>query len=322
MRTKNDIIRIMIKNTLEIFMRIHTVKASESLKDIAQEYGIDEDILKINNGIGDDAPAEGEELLILTPTRTYITERGDTPERLALRFGVRRCDIMAMNPWIEAEGLTPGRRIALKYDERIYGTAASNGYFFSGTKLSEVKERLPYLTYVTVASAVAEGGEIRSLFNDRDVQGLVRSADKIPLIRIFIKDASCFYGDEEGFADRMVRHALSGGYKGVTLGSATSIPSDFLMMLRKKMIGCDLILITEAESESPESLSELSDGTVFSAHGYLSGNTLPFAEGDARQYEGYAVNRESSKAFIELPTLAVTDGGYVSVKEAYERAVA
>ena len=52
------------------------------------------------------------------------------------------------------------------------------------------------------------------------------------------------------FAEEMIELALGSGYKGIVLDSCPLSDSaeefsSFLMILRKLMIGCDLILITE-----------------------------------------------------------------------------
>ena len=57
-------------------MRIHTTETGESTADIAVKYGIDEAILCLVNEIDKNTRLSvGEELLILTPTRTYTAKR-------------------------------------------------------------------------------------------------------------------------------------------------------------------------------------------------------------------------------------------------------
>ena len=118
-------------------MRIHTVKPSETLTDIAKSYGITEENLIYTNSYGIKKAAIGEEMLILTPTRTYVLKKNDTIERLCLRFRTRKSDILSQNPWIIKDGLIPGRSVVLKYDDKTHGTSAANGYFYSGCDRSE-----------------------------------------------------------------------------------------------------------------------------------------------------------------------------------------
>ncbi len=296
-------------------MRIHTVKQNEKIKDIAKEYGVDEDVLRMNNGIDTGECAEGEELLVLTPTRTYTVRRGDTAERLALRFGLRRRDIIAMNPRIEDEGLIPGRILALKYDQRSYGMAAANGYYHVGCSPDELTKKLSYLTYVTVSCRTAEDGRLNRLFDGRDAVGIARSADKIPLMRVYNKTPSRDISAKESQAliDDIINQAIIGSYKGVTLGGFIP-PVELLVDMRKKMIGCDLILITEVTENSPAYMSEYADGSILiGANGCSCGYLI-----DA--YKQYAATKESSRTFVELPCFAATDDKYITVDEAVKRA--
>ncbi len=294
-------------------MVIHRVEDGQTVTDIARGYGVDEDILRMNNGLSDEMPAVGEELLVLTPTRTYVVRRGDSPERLALRFGIMRRELTALNPWIEREGLVPGRRLALRYDERKYGQTAANGYFYSGSNPDTLRERLPYLTYVTVASAIAEGGELKRIFDGRDAVGIVRMADKIPLLRIYCKggEASDERVDEE-LIEKMIYAAISGGYKGITLGGCLPC-EDFIMKLRKKLMGSDLILFNEVDEGAPEYLCELADGIIFFGPTALR-DKGGFASRAA--LEGFAIKRESNRCMPELCSFSEGDGGFIPIAEA------
>ena len=295
-------------------MRIHTVKGNEKISDIAREYGIDEEILRMNNELEHGEATVGEELLILTPTRTYTVRRGDTAERLALRFGVRRRDIMAMNPWIEDEGLVTGRLLALKYDQKYYGMAAANGYFYNGCSIGELKKKLPYLTYITVGCMATEDGKLKRLFDGRDAVGIARSADKIPLLRVYDRNKDrekCKYSSE--LIDEIISYAIGGGYKGVTLAGRT-LTEENLMDIRKRMIGCDLILITEISEKSPTYMSEYADGSVLVYSGANSNSE------ESSAYAKFATDGESAKTFIELPCFAECNGEYLTVNDALVRA--
>ena len=74
-------------------MQIHIKQEGEKLKDIAEKYGVSEESIRMTNELYDGEPTDGEELLILIPTRSYTVQHGDTPDRIALRFGVSKNDI-------------------------------------------------------------------------------------------------------------------------------------------------------------------------------------------------------------------------------------
>ena len=95
-------------------MRIHRVKAGENVSDIAKEYGVCEAILRKSNEIHEgDRLSEGEELLILTPTRTYTAGANDSLSRVAIRFDVSRGELMRMNPHLVSDEIGVGEVIAV-----------------------------------------------------------------------------------------------------------------------------------------------------------------------------------------------------------------
>ena len=94
---------------------------------------------------------------------------------------------------------------------------------------------------------------------------------------------------------------------------------EFLLELRKRLLGCDLILITEVSEESPSYLSEYADGSILS-FGKYGEPKRSFAEGEAAAYVRYATECEGSKTFVELPCLALAHEGYIPIGEALARA--
>ena len=74
-------------------MKIHTFSQGDTVENIAEKYGISVDGLLSSNIMGAENPAIGEELLVLTPTRTYVLKQGDTPEILQRR-------VMEQAEWI------------------------------------------------------------------------------------------------------------------------------------------------------------------------------------------------------------------------------
>ena len=104
-------------------MKIHTVKHGETLSSIAEGYGIPTEIFARVNGL---SPKErlliGEELVVTVPTRTYKAVRTDTAERIALRFGVRKSSLYALNPHIAAKGKGVSKVVQMMIRENILET--------------------------------------------------------------------------------------------------------------------------------------------------------------------------------------------------------
>lgn len=305
-------------------MQIHTCKTGERLKDIASLYGISEKYLRDINDIPTGEAADGEELLILVPTRTHKVRHGDSLERLCLRFGVRRGDIMAQNPTLYEKGLVAGDVLGIKCGEKLYGAAPTNGYFYRGCDEEKLKRALPYLTYVTLGAAVADKRGVHRSFEDGEIVDLLREESKIPLLRI--------YDDVEGrdlstaelraeLAERITDSARSGDYSGVVLSRPNKCKNyndygEFLCRLRKSMIGCDLILVTEVDEEIPHDICELADGNILCYGRAYSNLPKSYKDGEWKCYADFAAEAESAKAFIDIPSLAYYEKGCVSIGDA------
>ncbi len=296
-------------------MHIHSVKKDESLSDIARAYGVSADTIIINNEIKE-PPAIGEELLILTPTRTHTLRAGDTPERIMLRFGISRRALQSNNPQLSTVEPGAGDTLIIKYSEPRYGMGASNGSFYKGCSIEALKRALPYLTYVTVASVALDREHPKMLFDDGEPLRLSLEADKIPLLRAYDRFDNRDYTDEktrERLADEMIRLATDKKYKGIVLSRLPEREGvgDFILTLRKKMIGCDLILLTEVDENSPDYMSELADGSIYYYNKCGESKPESYESGERRAYEAFAHGCESAKTMLELPTFAYSDGGYV-----------
>ena len=307
-------------------MKIHTVKRGDSLASIAEEYGIAKELLGRINGISErEELCVGEELFITLPTRTYKVARGDTAERIALRFGVRKNTLYALNPHIAKSGVSPGETLILHVAEPAAATAASLGVVYRGTEEEKLKAALPYLTYVSVSEAVADDGRLRHIFDSQRALKIINGSAKIPLMRV--TDVGCgkkyrSKASREKFIAELVGAAGKKGYKGITLavgGSARSSDADFtefLMELRRKMIGEDLILFTECDENSPDYLSELADGAVFSYDRCGTDTEGDFCKCERAAAIKFAKDSESSKSFFDLPPFAYCGGEYITWEEA------
>lgn len=303
-------------------MQIHIKSGSERLSDIAEKYGVTEENIRLINEIPEGECAEGEELLILTPTRSYTVQQGDTPERIALRFGLKRRDIYPLNPWLSGE-IAVGQTLALGYSRSPRGMAVANGYFYKGCREQMLRRAMPYLTYVTFAAGVADERGVRRSADYSDEVRLVSDERKIPLIRVYDRYTERYRseGDYSHFAEELINLARSGRYKGIVLDACRLNDSAeefaaFLMILRRMMIGCDLILITEINEESPLEFSEYADGSVMYYPKYAMDEPADFDRGERAVLSDFALRGESARAFIDLPSIARYGRDYVTVSEA------
>lgn len=301
-------------------MTIHTVKNGERIEDIAREYGVAKEPLIRNNGLLTE-PAVGEELLILTPTRTHIAGHRDTAERLLLRFGISRRTLLSCNPGIGERELKAGDTVVIRYSEPTYGMGASCGMVYKGCSEEKLRTALPYLTYLGVCSAYIDD-DIGCIFDDKALLELAISGDKIPLLRLYDRKEGRSYeskDEREALADKIVSFASERGYRGVVLSKMTDVcgAGDFLVEMRKRMLGCDLILLTEVDESSPSYMSDLADGSIFSYSGTY--NDMSFGNAE-RAYEKFANECESAKTMVELPVFARCKSGYIPIEDALSTA--
>ncbi len=303
-------------------MRIHILRAGEDTASIAKKYGINENNLIFANELENTTPTVGEELLILTPTRTHRVIYGDTLERLALRYGVSVREIIKMNPWISEKGLVPNSVVGVRSGEKAYGTAVTNGYYYSECTKKQLERALPYLTYVTFGSAVIDGGSARWIFDAKDAVNRVTEAEKIPLLRVFERDCTKKFESDEyqkRYIETLISLAKSQGYRGIVFGGSGQpgyALSSFLIEMKKNIIGSDLILFTEVTPESDVKLTECADGSIFSYSKLEDEVTPSFSEGERHAFEKYATEADSIKSFADIISLAKIDSGFCDLRDA------
>ena len=307
-------------------MQIHITKNGETTKDIADKYGISETMLQHVNNIDENCPTAGEELLILYPTRTYRVRPNDSVESIAIRFGLPVNNIYQNNPWIIGRALHSGEELALKYDNRKHGMSVANGYYYNGCTTEQLYYALPYLTYVSFCSATADERGLHRIFDDREAVKIVSNLGKVPLIRICDNHRQRMSGaNTEEFAEELIRFATNGNYRGIVLNASAFLHSAkeycaFLLTLRKMMIGCDLIIITEIDEKSPPDFNEYADGSILYYPKFAMKEKKSFNNGERKFMEDYACSAESAKTFIELPSLVSIGDNFLTYNQATEYA--
>ncbi len=308
-------------------MIIHRTKRGESLREIAAEYEVSEERILENNTAVKSFPTTGRELLILRPTRTYVTAAGDTEISISKRFGVKPWMLAANNPSLAERGITPSREIAVKYPTPPLGAAATNGYFFKGAKLSELKRAMPYVTYLTIGAYKLVGDKLVRLFDPSEATRLGRDASKVVLMRVYDGSEGEIYSDKEkskALSAELIAAALAGEFCGITLSFHKSArkraaeTANFLMELRKGMIGCNLVLFIETDEELPTELCELADGCVFMYEKTSAPKPPSFKNGERAVLTSFAENTESSKAMLYLPSEAYSAGDHLPLAKALE----
>ena len=298
-------------------MRIHRVRDGECLSEVAACYGVDGRFIEICNEIHNGERLScGEELLILTPTRTYKARYGDSLARVSLRFGVPAGELHRMNPHISGDELREGEIVAVRRDERPYGIGAANGIYYKGCSMEKLRRAMHFCTYITVGSGIYDGERCYESFDGGEIVRLALDNGKLPLIRVYDKSDGSFCGDKDKrkkYIDGLIFLAMGGGYRGILLARRDFRAGyeEFLVELRGRMIGLDLILISEISAESPMGISDFSDGAVLSCDKCFSEECadVSFEDFEERMLTDFANKGEATKTFLEMPTFAISKNG-------------
>ena len=303
-----------------VTMHIHKVSEGETQRDVASSYGVSPIKLAENNGISHNGRLiPGEELLILTPTRTVNARRGETLNDLALRFGVSHEALLAYNPELRGKcSLYDGQPLAVKHGIPSYGMGIGNGYYYRGCSVSKLVANLPYMSYVTVAAGVVRKG-IAMLFDDKEIVSLAKAAGKIPLFRIYT-------GKVESFDEwcEMIKGlailARARNYGGITLagvrcGSGSKL-AEWTVEAKKILLECDLKLFYEVDAEDDASHVDYADGGIL-IYDKIHKTPIPsFDEGEHTILREYAERHESLRTFVDLSPFAIVGGKYITKSEA------
>ncbi|HBJ18323.1 MAG TPA: hypothetical protein DDY70_01050, partial [Clostridiales bacterium] len=182
-------------------MILHTVESGDTVFKIARKYAVSPMKIIENNGLRDpDRLSVGEELLILTPTKTYTVRGGDTLTKIAARFGVKKSELYKNNPQLGGtDTLYAGQLLAIHYDTPTGGMAAVNGYVYPGCDADRFRTALPYLTYVTFSGLKTDGEHIYPLADFTNLRRTAKEMGKSVLLRV------TGIGEDEAFAKQPTR---------------------------------------------------------------------------------------------------------------------
>ncbi len=310
-------------------MHIHKVKNGETVYSIAKEYGIQPSKIAEYNGLENkNRLSVGRELLILTPTRTYTVKHGDSLSSVAMRFGTKKRDLIRSNPLHTLEEkLTVGEVLAVKNEAERYGTSVANGYYYQGCGYEKLKTILPYLTYITVSSVINDKSGLKFLFDDSGIVNLAKDNGKIPLLRIYDTSGGEYCNNKKDrFGEEIIDIAVSHGYSGIVLSAYRAAECDsnsfgeYLVNLRKKMIGSNLILFTEIDETSASEAADYADGSILFYDKIAMKEIPKFENGEQAILQEFANTCESTKVFIDIPSLAFCGDKYISIDDAFKLA--
>ena len=160
-----------------------------------------------------------------------------------------------------------------------------------------------------------DGRRISFGFLDTEIVDTALANGKLPLMRVYDKSNGEVYRNKDrrgDYIDELIETARCRGYFGIVLGGGRDGKDyeSFLVELRGKMIGKDMMLFSEITPKCPIFISDYSDGAILST-----------GEGFADEMRQFASSGESTKALVELPVFGFCeDGGFINVADAREMA--
>lgn len=132
-------------------MVIHTVRAGETLTEIAGAYGVAPGLVARVNGLRQPYPlAVGQSLLILTPAQLHTVQPGETLWTIAGRCGISPLALLRNNPNLEGRAsLYPGQILVVAWTDVPTRDADVNGYAYPYVDEAVLRGILPYTTFLT-----------------------------------------------------------------------------------------------------------------------------------------------------------------------------
>ncbi len=303
-------------------MYIYRIKDDEDVYEIAREYGISPIKLATDNEITTKLMPRGRELVIIQPTRTYNVRSGDTLESISLRFKVDKEDLVRMNPELAGrERIYAGQLLTIKTSGGRMGVISTNGYFYRGCREDRLIRLMPYLTYVTVCSAIYKDGKISSLFSAESVTSLIKSTGRAPMVRVYLAEVPRGEARRD-FISSITILAKSGGFAGVTVSDLSARcesrdeAAELVLAARKSLMESDLLFFAEGDSECDCSYMEYADAGIITYDKLHKEDIPDFETGEKSTFTAFADDCDSGRTFVEMPCFALAMGKYIDRGEA------
>ena len=301
-------------------MQIHTVAAGETLYSIARRYSVPATKILSDNGFVGDRLTVGDEVLILTPTRTVTVRGGDTLESISKRFNIKIRTLLTQNPSLCGKHkLRPGQILTVKQDTTFIGAGSSLGIIKKGCSRDKLYESLPYMTYAVIDAATVTD-TVNMTFNPEYAVNLAKSEGKIVILGVKDESDGVFLSSRESYTaiiNSLIDISKAHGFMGIRISCKVNACekerfSEFLLEARKCFIGCDMVLFTDVSSSELAEASELSDGAI------LTADTICGIDESKTKIREFAGSAESSKVFATLPSSLSLGDGRISIDEAKE----
>lgn len=179
-------------------MRIHVVRAGESVYSISRLYGVSpQKVISDNELQNPDQLVVGQTLVILEGTRTHVVAPGESIYSISRLYGVSINAILSSNPQItNPAAIQVGQVINIPPVTIRFGPIEVNGYAFPNIDMNILQRTLPSLTYLSIFSHEVRPDGSLSTVPDAPLIQAARAARVAPLMVITnIKEGGSFSSD-------------------------------------------------------------------------------------------------------------------------------
>ena len=267
-------------------MIIHVVTPGESLYSIAQRYGVSENRLITDNGLGDNtALAVGQTLVVQFPEETYTVQPGDTLASIAASFGLDVNQLLRNNPSLNGlPTVFPGQTLVIRYIQEKLGTFLTNGYAYPFIDRAVLRKTLPYLSSITLFTyGFTPTGELVTI-DDEEVLAIAREYGVSPILLLSTLTPEGTFNNQlshtllndpalqERLIDALLARMAERGYEGIDVDFEYILPEDrdayvaFIRRLTGRMNAAGYTVLTAL---APKTSGD-QPGLLYEAHDYAA----------------------------------------------------
>lgn len=271
-------------------MRIHIVKAGETIYGIARQYGVSTSRILIDNGLSAlSRLVVGQALIITLPEIVYVVRRGDTLDSIAAAYGTTAVVLIQNNPeLVDNPALRIGQELTIRFRGAKTRTIRISGYAYPHINRDTLMHALPFLTYLMIFSyGFNESGELIPIDDSELIRLAYRFQAEPIMVLTTITEGGSFSTEkakrllnDKDYQNRVLNNILAAikekGYAGLDVDFEFIAPEDaqayldFLSNAKAKLSAEGLLL---SVALAPKTFAN-QPGLLYEAHNYPAAGTI------------------------------------------------
>ena len=266
-------------------MEIYVVKSGDTAAELASRFGVSFERFLADNGLqSSEALVPGQAVVLQIPSQVVTAAQGDTVESIAAANGITVRALLRNNPAVLESGtVVPGQTVVVAYDQPPEKSIAVNGYAYPNIDREQLRQALPFLTYLTIFSyGIKRDGTLLPLFGDEPLIAAAKAGGVQPLFMLttlgedgrFDNTLSTVLLGDEQKQDALFEEILAvvneKGYYGVDVDFEFVLPAEreayarFINRLRGRLNAENIPLLVALAPKT----SAAQPGLLYEAHDY------------------------------------------------------